>query len=198
MSESFEFEQVQFVTAGAVGEPGARTFYIQIEAGDQRISLVAEKAQVRSLAHLAQELLGRAGVTVTPDDLEETAHRLREPLEPVWRAGSISLGMDDEAERFLLEIEELPADDEDAVEGDPGLPDDLGVEADFEDDVDFEDDAPAMARVWLTREQLAGMAAHAAYAVEAGARETCRLCGRPIDPGGHVCPSMNGHGPLSR
>ena len=177
MSESFEFEQVEFVTAGAVGEPGQRTFYIQIESAEQRISLVAEKAQVRSLAHLAQELLGRAGVTVTPDDLEETAHRLREPLEPAWRAGSISLGMDDEAERFLLEVEEMPTD-----EDDPGV----------------DDEGPAMARAWLSREQLAGMAAHAAYAVEAGARETCRLCSRPIDPGGHVCPSMNGHGPLSR
>ncbi len=177
MSESFEFEQAEFVTAGAVGQPGERTFYIQIESAERRISLLAEKAQVRSLAHLAQELLGRAGITVTPDDLDETAQRLREPLDPVWRAGSISLGMDDDAERFLLEVEELPTEEDEA--GDV-------------------DDEPAMARAWMTRDQLAAMAAHAAYAVEAGARQTCRLCGRPIDPGGHVCPSNNGHGPLSR
>ena len=46
--------------------------------------------------------------------------------------------------------------------------------------------------------QLVSLAAYAAYAVHAGARERCRLCGRPIDPvDGHVCPATNGHGPLT-
>ena len=83
----------------------------------------------------------------------------------------MSLGMDEAAERFVLEVEE----------------------AAFEEEVD----EPGFARFWMDREQLAGLAAHAAYAVEAGARETCRLCGRPIDADGHVCPSLNGHGPLT-
>lgn len=192
MGESFEFEHVDFITAGALGPPGQRTFYIQVEVDERRVSLVAEKAQIRSLAHLAQELLGRAGVSVMPDDLDETAQRLREPVDPAWRAGSISLGMDEDGGRFLLEVEELPSgEDSGQLPGDEEIPtEDLseGFEPDEE---------PALARVWLTQDQLAAMAAHAAYAVEAGARETCRLCGRPIDPGGHICPSMNGHGPLS-
>lgn len=172
MAESYEFDAVEFITAGAVGQPGERTFFIQAEAAGERIALLVEKDQVRSLAQVAQELLERAGVTVTPDHLEEAAQRLREPVEPVWRAGTMSLGMDEEAERFVLEAEEMPADEEE-VEG------------------------QGLARFWMTAEQLTALAAHAAYAVEAGARETCRLCGRPKGVEGHVCPSMNGHGPLS-
>jgi hypothetical protein len=84
----------------------------------------------------------------------------------------MSIGMDPEGQRFLLEAEELAGEEE-------------------------EEDAAA-GRFWMSREQLVAMAAYAAYTVEAGARETCRLCGRPRDPVlDHVCPSTNGHGPLT-
>ena len=170
MGESYEFETVDFITAGALGEPGARTFYVQAESGPDQVALIVEKGQVRSLAQLAQELLAQAGVTVTPDDLDEASYRLREPVEPIWRAGSMSLGMDEESQLFALEVAEL---------------------------TDDEEEEPGYVRLWMTRDQLGGLAAYAAYAVEAGARETCRHCGRPIGADGHVCPSMNGHGPLA-
>jgi uncharacterized repeat protein (TIGR03847 family) len=160
------------VTAGAVGDPGQRTFFIQATAADAQVTLLVEKEQVRMLAQLAQQLLARLDVTVTPDDLDATGQQLREPVLPAWRAGSMSLGMEADGGQFLLEAEEL-------VE-----------EAEARD--------PAVARLWMSRAQLVALAAHAAYAVEAGARERCRLCGRPIDPvDGHVCPATNGHGPLT-
>jgi uncharacterized repeat protein (TIGR03847 family) len=172
VAESYEFERTDWVTAGAVGRPGARVFYIQARAGDELVALVAEKEQVRALAQLSQELLGRIDVTVTPDDLDEERYRVIDPPVPGWRIGSLSLGMDTEGERFLIEAEELVGED---------------------------DDDPGTARFWVTRDQLVGLAAYAAWAVEAGARESCRLCGRPIDPvEGHVCPASNGHGPLNR
>lgn len=172
MSDSFEWDPVDFVSAGAVGEPGARTFYIQAEHSGQRAAFVLEKSQVRTLAQLAQELLARGGVEVVPDDLDVAAQQLREPVVGWWRIGAIGLGEDAERERFLLELTEL-------------------VEEDAEDEA-------RGARLWLDTDQLVGLAAHAAFAVEAGARETCRLCGRPIDPvEGHVCPATNGHGALT-
>lgn len=172
MGESYEFDEVDWATAGAVGEPGERTFYVQVRRGAELVALVVEKAQVRMLAQLAQELLSRAGVTVTPDDLDEGGQQLLEPVAPAWRAASLSLGVDEEAERFLLEAEQVADEDDDPE--------------------------PASARFWLSRDQLVRLAAYAAYAVESGARETCRFCGRPIDPvDGHVCPAMNGHGPLT-
>lgn len=172
MAESFEYRPVDWVTAGAVGDPGQRTFFIQAMAADAQVTLLVEKEQVRMLAQLAQQLLARLDVTVTPDDLDATGQQLREPVLPAWRAGSMSLGMEADGANFLLEAEEL---------------------VDEEEERD-----PAVARLWMSQAQLVALAAHAAYAVEAGARERCRLCGRPIDPvDGHVCPATNGHGPLT-
>ncbi|HSK96496.1 MAG TPA: DUF3090 family protein, partial [Euzebyales bacterium] len=88
MTESFEFRPVEWLTAGAVGEPGQREFYIQARASGDEVALLVEKEQVRMLAQLAQELLARIDVAVTPDDLDTSAQQLREPLEPAWRAGS--------------------------------------------------------------------------------------------------------------
>jgi uncharacterized repeat protein (TIGR03847 family) len=177
VAESFELDPVDWITAGAVGEPGRRTFYIQARIGHGLVALVVEKGQVRMLAQLAQELLQRLDVTVTPDDLDTSAQQLLEPVVPSWRAGTLSLGMDAEGTRFLLEAEELViADEEDEEAEEPG----------------------GTARFWMSRDQLVALAAHAAFSVEAGARETCRLCSRPIDPvSGHVCPTLNGHGPLT-
>lgn len=174
MGDSFEIDPVDWVTAGAVGEPGRRTFYLQARRAHDLLALVVEKAQVQWLAQLAQELLSRVGVTVTPDDLDANAQQLLEPVMATWRAGSLSLGMDEEGQRFLLEAEQL-LDDDDETQEEPGT-----------------------IRLWLSRDQLVAMAAYAAFIVEAGARESCRLCGRPVDPvTGHVCPATNGHGPLT-
>jgi uncharacterized repeat protein (TIGR03847 family) len=174
VGDSFEIDPVDWVTAGAVGEPGRRTFYLQARRAHDLLALVVEKAQVQWLAQLAQELLSRVGVTVTPDDLDANAQQLLEPVVATWRAGSLSLGMDEEGQRFLLEAEQL-LDDDDETQEEPGT-----------------------IRLWLSRDQLVAMAAYAAFIVEAGARESCRLCGRPVDPvTGHVCPATNGHGPLT-
>jgi uncharacterized repeat protein (TIGR03847 family) len=170
VAESYELDPVDWITAGALGEPGQRTFYIQARRGAEVVTLLCEKEQVRVLARLAQELLARVDVAVTPDDLDEAAQQLVEPVAPAWRAGSLSIGMTEDGVRFLLEAEELT-----------------------------EDETPsASARFWMDQDQVVALAAYAAYAVEAGARDTCKLCNRPIDPvDGHVCPALNGHGPLT-
>lgn len=171
MTESFQFDPVDWISAGAVGDPGRRTFYLQARKDEVTVALTVEKSQVQALSTLAQRLLSRVGVTVTPDDLDEQAQRLVEPVDSVWRAGSLSLGMDEGGERFVLEAEELTEE---------------------------EGEQAATARFWVSRSQMVALAAHAAFAVEAGARERCRFCGRPKDPvTGHVCPATNGHGPLT-
>lgn len=171
MAESFELDPVDWITAGAVGQPGERTFYLQAAVGQGLVALVVEKQQVRALAQLAQEVLAEVDITVTPDDLDESTQQLRDPLDPAWRAGNLSLGVDPEGPRFVLEAEQLTEDPE---------------------------EEPGVARFWMNADQLVGLAAYAAYVVEAGARESCRLCNRPIDPErGHVCPSQNGYGRLT-
>ena len=178
MAESFEFDPADWVTAGAVGQPGERAFYLQARRGAELVSLLVEKTQVASLSQLAQQLLARLSVTVMPDDLDVAAQRVAEPVMPAWRVGALSLGMDPDGTRFVLEATQLP------------------VVEDLEDPE--ADEEPAVARLWMNRDQLVALAAHAAYSVEAGARERCRFCDRPIDPvAGHVCPASNGHGSLS-
>ena len=170
MGDSHELDSIDWITAGAVGEPGRRTFYVQARRGHDLLAIIVEKTQVQWLTRHAQELLSSVGIVVTPDDLDANAQQLLEPVMPVWRAGSLGLGMDEDGEQFLFEAEEL---------------------------VD-EEDEPGRVRVMCTRAQIVAMVAYAAFVVEAGARESCRFCGRPIDPvAGHVCPAANGHGPLT-
>jgi uncharacterized repeat protein (TIGR03847 family) len=75
---------------------------------------------------------------------------------------------------MLLELEELVDDAEEGDEVDPV------TEA-------------QLVRLWATREQMRGLARRGAEVVAAG-RPLCQFCGNPLDPEGHVCPAMNGHG----
>lgn len=155
------------VTAGYVGEPGDRAFYLQAEDTGQRVTVLVEKEQVEALGEALMQLLARLDDEVATD-WDRDAMRLRPPIEAEWRAGEISVGLDPEQGRFLLELTELVPGDEEARE----------------------------VRVWPNQDQARRLAAHAAEVVTEG-RPRCRFCGRPEGPDGdHVCPAMNGHGEL--
>jgi uncharacterized repeat protein (TIGR03847 family) len=113
----YEFDPVTHITAGALGEPGHRTFYIQAERGLDRLTLLCEKEQVLALAEAIDEMLnnlekefnlGRQD-EVTFDEVEMT---IKEPVEPVFRVGSMGLGYDAERDRILLVAQELLAEEE--------------------------------------------------------------------------------------
>ena len=53
-------------------------------------------------------------------------------------------------------------------------------------------DEPESIRLWASCEQMLALSRHGAEVAERG-RPTCRFCGNPIDPEGHVCPATNGH-----
>ena len=57
MSSSFRFDEPEAFTAGTVGEPGARTFFLQVVEAGQVVSLKCEKQQVAALAQYLAELL---------------------------------------------------------------------------------------------------------------------------------------------
>src|SRR5256885_6320523 len=61
-SASFDYEQVTRVTAGAIGQPGKREFYLQLRAGGQLVSLALEKDQLRALTERLQEVFTRVPV----------------------------------------------------------------------------------------------------------------------------------------
>jgi uncharacterized repeat protein (TIGR03847 family) len=172
-----DLEHVDKVTAGAVGEPGQRTFYIQAREGDRTVTILVEKEQVELLATSILEILATVG-RETGEGPSEDSLGLEPPLEPLWRAGRLSIGYAEDRDRMLLELQEL-VEDADDEEPEPDRPE------------------PARLRLWATREQMLALSRHGA-AVTARGRPHCRFCGNPIDPEGHTCPAMNGHRETAR
>src|SRR2546426_6172733 len=78
MSASFEFLSPDHFTAGAVGQPGQRVFYVQSREKGQVVTLKSEKEQVRALAEYLGSLLARlpGGGAAVPAELS-----LLEPIE---------------------------------------------------------------------------------------------------------------------
>ncbi len=166
MSESFDIDPVDRITAGAVGEPGERSFYVQARSGPASVTLLAEKEQVRLLAEALLQLLGtlpEADEGPLPDGPEL---ELEQPLEPEWRVGEIA-----------IEYEELTASVEIVI-----------TEMESEEDAGVS----ARARFVATRAQARAMAVHTLEIVAAG-RPRCQFCGYPLEPENHICPAMNGH-----
>jgi uncharacterized repeat protein (TIGR03847 family) len=178
-----ELERPDKVTAGAVGEPGQRTFYLQAREGDRTVTILVEKEQIELLATSILEILATVGRETGEGPPEETLE-LEPPLEPLWRAGRLSIGYAEDRDLMLLELEELIEGDEN--EGEEGAE---GDEPDLPE--------PARVRLWATREQMLALSRHGA-AVAARGRPRCRFCGNPIDPTGHTCPAMNGHREIAR
>ena len=143
-----------------------------------------EKVQVAVLADRLGELLAeleRRGVEAAPRTRRSRSARtpdpLDEPLNEAFRAGSLTLGWDGDAERVLVEARAQSED------GEPIDPD--------EDD-DEDEDGPDLLRVRMTADAARSFVARAARIVAAG-RPPCPLCGAPLDPQGHICPRRNGH-----
>jgi uncharacterized repeat protein (TIGR03847 family) len=166
-----DLDRVDRITAGAVGDPGRRTFYLQARREATLITVVVEKQQVELLSTSILEIL--AGVDEeTGKGPGEEELELEEPLEPLWHAGRLSIGYDEDRDLIFLQIEELVPEEEEPEEERP---------------------EPERVRLWATREQMLALSRHAAAVVARG-RPLCQFCGNPMDPEGHTCPAMNGHG----
>jgi uncharacterized repeat protein (TIGR03847 family) len=169
VNPSFELPEPVKFTAGTVGEPGQRVFFLQAAADGQIVNLKCEKQQVGALAeHLAGLLAdlplpGEAEVGATDVDFVE-------PSAAAWAVGRMGVAWDDDDDRLVLQCEEIVVLDEDDEPVDP--------------------DAAATARFRLTRAQVAAFVEVARELVRAG-RPPCYLCGRPLDPAGHVCVRLN-------
>lgn len=175
MSELWEFNDVETFTAGAIGRPGQRVFYLQVRDAGQRVTVKCEKQQVTALA----EYLGRLLEDLpAPDDLpmRETLE-LGAPTGAAFTVGPMGLAYDADLDRFVVILEELVIVEDDAEPGDD------------EPELDPDLDASKL-RVHLSRGQAVAFCARAAELVSAG-RPTCLFCGQPMDPDGHPCPRMN-------
>ena len=113
-SPSFDFDRVSRVTAGAVGPPGKRIFYLQVRQADEIVSLALEKEQLRLLAVRLQEIL--ANVQARPES-QAADMTLQEPLVEAWRVGSMSLAFDEEEKLIEVSLVELVDEGQDGATG---------------------------------------------------------------------------------
>jgi len=173
---SFDLDAPDHFTAGAIGPPGQRVFYLQSREGGRVITLKVEKEHVRALAEYLGGLLAR--VKGGPAQVRGGGELL-EPVEPVWDVGSIAVGYDEPRDRVVVEASELLEE----VEEEEAKGEQAGEES---------GPPPAMARFRITRAQAAAFVDRANDLMKGG-RPSCPICSRPMDPEGHVCPRSNGH-----
>jgi uncharacterized repeat protein (TIGR03847 family) len=210
----FFFDPPDRFVAGTVGEPGQRTFFLQARKATQVVSVVLEKVQVQVLAERLDQLLDEleeSGITPTVVPPTPDTEPLDEPLVETFRATTLTLGWDADAERVLvearaeaLEVElelETTVDDDDPDEGEAGGEEDTeatvaldaslaaSILAAFENAE--EDDGPDVLRVRVTPAAARSFVERAARLIASG-RPPCPLCGQPLDPQGHICPRRNG------
>lgn len=168
------FDPPERFVAGTVGEPGARTFFLQAREGARLVSVSLEKQQVAALAERVDELLDQVTSSassivpaVAPAALDDN-DPLEQPIQEEFRAGTMTLSWDPDDERVVIEVFPL-------TEEEPGEPDDY-------DEMLVVRLAAGPARAFVKR----------AHQVIGAGRPGCPFCGLPIDPDGHLCVRANG------
>ncbi len=138
MSDSYDFDELDFMTVGTLGPTGERVFYLQCRAYGELVSLKLEKQQVAALAEYLDRILEDlpdAETVEPPDDLD-----LREPVVEAWAIGALGVAYAESEDRLVVIAEEY-----------------------VEDEV-----TPASARFSLSRAQVIGLIGRARETVAAG------------------------------
>ena len=181
MSQSFDLEAPDHFTAGAIGPPGQRVFYLQGREGGVVVTLKAEKEQVNALADYLAGLLEKLA---NPPSATPGTGALLEPVDPAWTVGSLGVGYEQDKNRVVIVAHELVESDDDEDDEESEGPEVEAAEGDAEEG--------AAARFHITPAQAASFVERARALVSAG-RPICPMCSQPKDPSGHVCPRSNGH-----
>ena len=156
----------QRFTAGTVGEPGARTFFLQAMYDGELVTLKCEKQQVGALA---EHLAGLLTDLPSPPEHEVIAADVDfiEPPAANWVIGRMGVAWDEASRSMVLLCEQFLAEEEAEA----------GVE-------------PESARFRLSVAQVVAFIEIARDLVAAG-RPPCYLCGLPMEPTGHPFPRLN-------
>ncbi|WP_026264272.1 DUF3090 domain-containing protein [Arthrobacter sp. 135MFCol5.1] len=171
-----EFDWPDRVVVGTIGLPGARTFYLQVRAGAQLVSIAMEKQQSALLAEKIDEILDQL-ITVegnpfsiptgTPPELVDNDQL--EAVQEQFRTGAMSLGWDPTTAQVVIEAHPITDDDDDNDES-----------------FDEHSDESEMLVVRMPVGTARAFAKRTREIVGAG-RPACPICGYPIDADGHTC-----------
>jgi uncharacterized repeat protein (TIGR03847 family) len=211
----YSFDPPDRFVAGAVGQPGQRTFFLQASKGAQVVSVALEKAQVAVLAERVATLLlalRQRGVEIGEERFSPTPD-LAEPVVEEFRVGTLTLGWDADSERVVIEAREMGDEDfeeDDEEEGEQAAQAVEAAEPEVSAEMDAADalraaiaglaDSESLAsdasldvvRVQLEPNAALQFASGAIAVVQAG-RPPCPNCGEPLEPTGHFCTRRNGY-----
>jgi uncharacterized repeat protein (TIGR03847 family) len=172
-----EFDWPDRVVVGTIGLPGARTFYLQVRAGNQIVSIAMEKQQSALLAEKIDEILdqllhveGNPHSVPASTPIELVDNDQLEAVQEQFRTGAIGLGWDPTTAQVVLEAYPL-------------------ADVDDEDDGSLEEDGAEVAEMLLVRMPVGTARAFAKRTREVvgAGRPACPLCGYPVNADGHVC-----------
>lgn len=172
------FKDISRFTVGTIGQPGDRTFFLQVRSTNALISTSIEKSQVAAISERLRYMLKEIRVahpmspkpTLTRDSLP-----LETPVLDEFRVGSIAIFYDEENEMIQIDLREL----------------NLGDDEDEDGDMPFLDNVEIL-RIFITPTQ-ANIFQDRAELVIAAGRQPCPFCALPIDPQGHLCARANGY-----
>lgn len=160
------------VEAETFGEPGRRTFRLNLDAGEIHCKVWLEKEQLSQLGVYLQD-----AVKSMP---EAERDRESQHQEPEWSGGE---ELDFKAGQMLVNLDK-PANSFYILAYERVDPEAEAPEAEAQD--------PVSVSFWISPTQARALSENALRICAAG-RPNCFLCGQPINPEGHVCPRSNGH-----
>jgi uncharacterized repeat protein (TIGR03847 family) len=180
----YRHNQVDRFVVGTVGEPGERTFFLQVISSASSNCIALEKSQVQALVERLHMMIRelRRNKLANMDQLNQPAIRddaqLEYPITEDFRAGVIAIAYEQGNQHIDIQIQAL-AEEEFSELVEEG-----------EEDPDL--DTPDLLMASLTIAQVRGFCDRALNVVSAG-RVPCPFCGIPLNPEGHLCPRANGY-----
>jgi uncharacterized repeat protein (TIGR03847 family) len=168
VNRSFELDPVEELVVAAVGEPGARRFFLLARNGAERATLACEKFHIQGLVARIQQLLETQGLGSAFDPTPSKAAPEVESED--WTIGELGLGYHESRKLFVIVAREQVGEGEQAEE-------------------------VATARFWAGPDRIRAFSRQAEQVLSSG-RPVCTYCGLPMDPAGHPCPASNGSRPI--
>ena len=168
----FSLGRLSQIVAATFGQPGKRTFRLELHSGSAYCSLWLEKEQLFQLGVYLRDYIAEMSA--------EEREKDSSPTEPSWpggetsidfKAGQMFLSHDKETNSFFMQAHERETGEESEEPAREEL-----------ESISF----------WMTLTQATELAEESLRICAAG-RPICFLCGQPINPDGHVCPRANGH-----
>ncbi len=161
MTNEHHFEAPERFIVGTVGNPGERTFYLQVVKDGAIVTVALEKGEVAALAEGLQALLQQVGPTLEVTDLPTPLDSLplETPFAEDFRVNELSVAWD--GTHVVVEA------------GGPGT-----------------EEGTAKLRVAMSVPATQAFVSRAEKVVAAG-RPPCILCGLPAAADSHICPRLN-------